>query len=148
MIPIQVWVFFRPLNSDGRTTNAIETSFSVLPSRYISTIHFQNNLISLPMTIQHERTVVYVGFFLLLTWAYLKRFSFQAAKKVFLLNGKLFIKVFDSISCFPCFTLVLNCAAAELSTNVNGLIKTFLRTALFLTAFAECFTWEMKKRKK
>lgn len=51
--------FFRPLNSDGRTTNAIKTCFSVLPSRYISTIHFQNNLISLPMTINAQ----------LFTWA-------------------------------------------------------------------------------
>lgn len=75
--------------------------------------------------------------FFLLTWADLKRFSFQVVKKVFLLKGKLFIKVLMFSFFHPGIEPP---APAELSTNVNGLIKTFIRTALFLTAFAECFT--------
>lgn len=154
MIPVQVWVFSGLWTVMDKQQMQLEpvllSTFRTTSSRYRSpsSINAQLFTWAVEFWLSHTDKCTSISLFFLLTWADLKRFSFQAVNKVFLLKGKLFIKVFDSISCFPFFTLVLNSSAAELSTNVSGLIKMFIRTALFLTAFAECFTWEMKNRKK
>lgn len=107
MIPVQVWVFsglwtvmdeqqmlLKPVFPFFRLVTFLST-FRTTSSRYRWPSSISNAVVYVGCgtLAESQRINVPASLFLLLTWADLKRFSFQVVKKVFLLKGKLFIKV-------------------------------------------------------